>query len=106
MKTKCYFLSLAISLLISSSISAFDATTFMCNDTTIYLDQLGIAAIDSSFVNGGSNGDGSFVSMVVSPESFNCSAIGINVMILTVTDTLGLSDQCSSNVTVLDTILD
>ncbi|RLD25901.1 MAG: hypothetical protein DRI54_03925, partial [Bacteroidetes bacterium] len=78
----------------------------LCQDTTIYLDSLGFVAIDATFIDSGSFDNTAIDTMFVSPEDFDCSAIGaLQPVTLTVVDISGNSSTCSSNVTVLDTIV-
>ncbi len=77
----------------------------VCMDTTIYLNAMGSAAIDSSFINNGSTDNCGVSSVSLSKSQFNCSNIGANVITMLVTDVNGNKDSCLATVTVIDTII-
>ena len=111
MKTKFYFLSLAIFLLISSTLIAsdgakemIDGPTAVCQDITIELNENGLVSINPADVDGGSFADGSIDSIIVIPNNFNCDDIGQQQVTLTVWDNLGVSASCTSIVSVNDNI--
>ena len=68
---------------------------------TVQLDAAGNASITVADVDAGSTGCGA-ITLSVSPDSFDCSNIGINTVTLTVTDTNGNSDSSTATVTVID----
>ena len=75
----------------------------VCKNITVQLGTNGTVTITGSDVNGGSyDPDGTVTSMVVSPNTFNCSQTGTNSVTLTVTDDEGLSSACNAVVTVED----
>ncbi len=74
-----------------------------CVDTTVYLDVNGLAAIDSSYIDGGSSAIAGLVSMSAFPNTFDCSNVGTNTVTLTVTDVNGNTSTCDATVTVKDT---
>ena len=76
-----------------------------CTDTTIYLNALGNFVIDSTYIDNGSIDNCGIKSIRISKDSFSCSDIGANLVILTVTDLNGNTDTCSSLVTVIDTVM-
>jgi hypothetical protein len=71
-----------------------------CKDITIELDGTGNAGIVASDVDNGSSDNCSIASLSVTPNIFNCSNVGGNVVILKVTDSNGNSATCNANVTV------
>ncbi len=72
----------------------------ICKDISITLDSNGSASVDSTDVNNGSN-DNCFVkSISLSKSEFNCADTGDNIIIVTVTDASGNTDECTSIVTV------
>ena len=75
----------------------------VCKNISVQLGTGGTVTISGQDVDGGSyDPDGTIVTMVASPNTFNCSQIGNNSVILTVTDNEGLSSACSATVTVED----
>jgi hypothetical protein len=64
------------------------------------LDGTGNVSILASDVDGGSSDNCNIASMSVSPNVFNCSHIGVNVVSLTLTDLNGNTTSCNANVTV------
>lgn len=79
--------------------------TALCKDTTIYLNSGGVYTIDSSYIDNGSNKACiGIANMLPSQLNFNCSDVGANLVTLTVTCNNGLSNSCTSNVYVYDTL--
>jgi hypothetical protein len=78
--------------------------TAICKDITVSLDVDGIVFVDGLEIDDGSFDDGSIVSYNASPSEFSCTDLGINSVTLTVTDDEGLTDQCISQVTIVDDI--
>jgi predicted extracellular nuclease len=70
----------------------------LCQDITVFLDNMGMVSITPEDVDNGSSGSLSIDSM-----DFDCSEIGPNSVILTATNSNG-SDSCLAVVTVLDTL--
>ncbi len=96
----------------SGNVSTCDATVTVvdnvdpvavCMDTTIYLNGAGNAAIDETYIDGGSS-DACGNLMFSHRETFSCLDTGVNMVTLTVEDGSGNTDQCVALVTVLDTI--
>ncbi|RLG29660.1 hypothetical protein DRO03_06690, partial [Methanosarcinales archaeon] len=75
-----------------------------CQDITIQLDANGQASLNATDVNNGSTDACGIASMMVSPNSFNCSNIGVNTVTLTITDVNGNVSTCESTVTVEDNV--
>lgn len=75
----------------------------VCQDYEAKIGQDGQVIISGSNVDGGSSDDSGFVSLSVSPNTFDCSDIGSTITVtLTVTDPSGNTDSCTANVTVVD----
>ncbi len=78
------------------------APTVVCKNISVQLDENGLATIDASDVDNGSSDNCEIASMTVSKEQFDCSGLGTNDVILTVTDVSGNSNTCTAVVTVED----
>ncbi|MHA7056510.1 leucine-rich repeat protein [Aquimarina sp. M1] len=79
-----------------------DFVEAVCKDITISLDQNGQATIAGQDVFGGSIDSSNTAVFDVVPNSFDSSNIGINSVILTVTNTDGSTSTCNATVTVID----
>ena len=73
-------------------------------DVTIYLDAAGVATIQASDINAGSNANCGVDTVFVDQTDFDCSHAGNNTVTLTVVDNNGNVSTCTANVEVLDTI--
>ncbi len=73
-----------------------------CQNITINLDATGSAFIQASDIDAGSTDACGIASISLSNTIFNCSQVGSNSVILTVTDTSGNSSFCTAIVTVQD----
>lgn len=76
----------------------------VCQDITIELDANGMASIVASDVDGGSSDACGIDTLTVDVDTFDCSNIGANNVVLTVTDINGNTSTCTAVVTVVDTI--
>lgn len=76
----------------------------VCQNITVELDTTGIAVIVPSQIENGSILECGLQSMQVSPDTFDCSNLGVNVVTLTITDNNGTSASCTADVTVVDLI--
>lgn len=76
--------------------------TAICQDITIQLDQFGDASITAGQINNGSFDMCGIQSVSVTPNTFGCGDVGVNVVTLTVTDVNGNQSTCNANVTVED----
>jgi subtilisin-like proprotein convertase family protein len=78
----------------------------VCQDITVQLDATGNATIVAADIDGGSSDieDGVPVSIVASQTAFTCADVGVVSVDLTVTDSGGLMDMCTANVTVEDNV--
>jgi gliding motility-associated-like protein len=75
----------------------------VCKNISVQLGAGGTAVINGSDVDGGSyDPDGTIASRTVSPNTFNCSQIGLNSVVLTVTDNEGKTSICTATVNVED----
>ncbi len=76
--------------------------TMVCQNITIQLDDFGNASITAADIDGGSTDNCGIASITVSPNTFDCSDVGDNPVVLTVTDIHGNSNTCTAIVTVED----
>ncbi|WP_194768401.1 T9SS type A sorting domain-containing protein [Tamlana sp. I1] len=85
----------------SVTITANAAPTAVCiSGTEMFLDQNGQATLPAHLVDGGSSDPEGGVTLAVSPNTFDCSDIGDQIVTLTVTDAAGETDTCTATVTV------
>ena len=75
-----------------------------CQDVTVQLDATGNASVASAQINNGSSDACGIASIALNDSTFNCSDVGPNTVILTVTDVNGNISTCTATVTVQDTI--
>jgi hypothetical protein len=78
--------------------------TMLCKNATVFLNNLGQAAITAADVNNGSTDNCTVSALSVLPNNFTCGNLGNNTVTLTATDQSGNSNTCQSVVTVRDTI--
>ena len=78
--------------------------TPLCQDITVQLDAAGSATITTGDIDNGSNDECGIGSLSLDITSFDCTNVGANTVVLTVTDNNGNSSQCSATVTVEDNI--
>ena len=76
--------------------------TAVCQVTTLLLDTEGQATLEASLVDNGSSDVCGNVVLGVSPSNFTAFDIGANTVTLTVSDTNGNENSCTTTVTVLD----
>ena len=81
-----------------------EAPTAVCQDITVQLDESGNATIVASDVDGGSTDNCGIASLAIDVDTFDCSNVGTNPVVLTVTDVNGNSSTCTATVTVEDNI--
>ncbi|MFK7950751.1 MAG: HYR domain-containing protein [Saprospiraceae bacterium] len=77
--------------------------TVVTKDATVYLDANGHVTVSSADVDNGSTDNCGIVSLMVSPNTFDCSQLGANQVTLTATDGSGNTAMGMATVTVLDT---
>ncbi|MBV6473141.1 MAG: hypothetical protein JPMHGGIA_01414 [Saprospiraceae bacterium] len=76
----------------------------ICRDFNIYLDSLGLFTLNIDSINNGSTDNCGIKSMKLSRYLFGCDDLPKRTVILTVTDSTGLSDTCTANLNIIDTI--
>ena len=76
----------------------------MCSDTTIYLDAMGDATIDTSFFDLTFSDNCTISTLTLSKAVFTCIDVGTPMVTITATDGYGNSATCTATVTVRDTI--
>jgi len=79
----------------------------VCQDVTIQLSattNAGSASITTSDINNGSTDNCGIASYALDETDFDCSEVGANTVVLTVTDIHGNSNTCSATVTVEDNV--
>ncbi|QBN19142.1 HYR domain-containing protein [Flavobacterium nackdongense] len=78
--------------------------TAICKNISVSLNALGTASITAADINNNSTDNCGIASLVASKTTFNCANLGTNSVTLTVTDTSGNVNSCTSTVTVVDAI--
>jgi hypothetical protein len=76
----------------------------VCQNITVYLNAAGSATINPLMVDGGSSAACGILDRTIDISSFNCSNVGPNNLVLTITDLNNQTATCTAVVTVLDTI--
>ena len=76
--------------------------TAVCQDATVQLDATGNVSISAATIDNGSSDNCGIASITVSQSSFNCTNIGDNTVVLTVTDNNGKTQTCNATVKVED----
>jgi len=72
------------------------------NEIDVAIDSAGNASITVADINNGSTDNCSIDSITIDKTNFDCSNIGANTVTLTVTDTSGNSDTCTTTVNIVD----
>ena len=80
------------------------APTAVCQDITIQLDATGTVTIIPEEIDNGSNDPSGIASLELNKTTFDCTNIGDNTVILTVTATDFTESTCTATVTVQDNI--
>ncbi len=75
-----------------------------CNDIIVTLDEDGIATIASSDLDGGCSDMSGLKSVGIDRNSFDCSNLGSNYVMLTATDNYDNSAYCTAEVMVIDNL--
>lgn len=78
------------------------APTALCKNINLPLGNIGQASIIPSDIDDGSGDNCSLTPSIVNPSYFDCSDVGPNTVLLTVTDVNGNTATCTSTVTVID----
>ncbi|HXH18725.1 MAG TPA: HYR domain-containing protein, partial [Chitinophagales bacterium] len=76
----------------------------ICQNITVQLDASGNVSITAAQVNNGSNDACGVASLAVFPTGFDCSKVGSQQAVLTVTDVNGNQNTCVANVEVQDLV--
>jgi len=76
----------------------------ICQDIVVQLNASGEATIDASEVDNGSSDACGITGFVVDIRNFDCSNVGGNTVVLTVTDNNGNTSTCTATVTIEDNI--
>src|SRR5690606_30020617 len=79
-----------------------EAPVAVCQNITIQLDEFGNAGIVAADVDGGSTDQCGVANISIDIDTFDCSHVGDNNVILTVTDVNGNTSSCTAIVTVED----
>jgi len=87
---------------INITITDNEAPTVVSQDITVDLDASGNVSITPSAVDNGSSDACGIASISVTPSTFDCGDIGVNAVMLTVTDVNGNSASASADVSVQD----
>ncbi|WP_378179122.1 HYR domain-containing protein [Aquimarina sp. SS2-1] len=82
------------------TVTANDFPFAICQEIAIVLDASGQVTISGIDVDGGSTDAVGIDSFAVTPDTFDCSNVGDNEVVLTVTNTRGNSSTCTAIVTV------
>jgi len=88
--------------LVKSSAPDTENPVAVCQAYTAELDENGQVIVDASNVDGGSTDNSGSLTFALDTNSFDCSNLGANNVILTVTDPSGNTDTCSTTITVVD----
>jgi streptogramin lyase len=75
-----------------------------CQNITVQLDANGEVSILPSEIDNSSSDNTTCVTLDITPNSFDCSQLGTNLVTLTITDGSGNTDDCMATVTVEDNI--
>ncbi|MCF6307666.1 MAG: HYR domain-containing protein [Flavobacteriaceae bacterium] len=87
----------------SSEVDVIDPVA-VCQNYTAELDANGQVVVAASSVDGGSSDNSGSISISLNNNTFNCSDVGTNSVILTVTDPSGNTDTCTAIITVVDNL--
>ncbi len=80
------------------------APTALCQNTTVQLDASGNGSIVPADVDGGSTDNCTFILTSLDNNAFDCSNVGTNTVVLTISDFSGNSNTCNATVTVEDNV--
>ncbi|MDA6072857.1 hypothetical protein NJT12_24875, partial [Flavobacterium sp. AC] len=78
--------------------------TVLIKNITVQLDATGKAVVTASQIDNGSTDNCAIARMTLDKTTFDCTNIGSNSVVLTVTDVNGNSDTATATVTVQDKI--
>jgi hypothetical protein len=90
----------------SSTVTVEDiiAPNALCQNITVQLDALGTFTVTGAQVDNGSDDACGIATLVLAPNTFTCSEVGVNAVVLTVTDVNGNASTCTADVTVEDNV--
>ncbi|GGG57060.1 hypothetical protein GCM10011414_28630 [Croceivirga lutea] len=77
-----------------------EAPIALCKDTTVVLDESGLASITPADIDGGSTDNCEIASLSIDKTDFTSADVGANTVTLTVTDVNGNTATCEAVVTV------
>jgi len=75
-----------------------------CTDQTVFLNSVGSVAITANSLDAGSTDNCGLNALSINRAVFGCGDLGQKTVTLTVTDHAGNTDQCSSTITIRDTV--
>ena len=75
-----------------------------CADQTVFLNQVGSVAITANSLDAGSSDNCGLNALSINRAIFGCGDLGERSVTLTVTDHAGNTNQCTSTVTIRDTV--
>lgn len=94
----------ANSCTVSVTISDTTDPVAVCQNLTVYLNLAGTASITTGQVENGSTDACGIANRSLSQSSFACTDVGVNAIVLSVTDNNANVGTCTASVSVLDTI--
>ncbi|MBL0019883.1 MAG: HYR domain-containing protein, partial [Bacteroidetes bacterium] len=80
------------------------APVAVCQNVTVQLDNAGNGSTTAAAVNGGSLDNCGLATVSLSQTTFNCTEVGANTEVLTVTDVYGNATTCITTITVEDNV--
>ncbi len=91
--------------LVKSSTPDIEDPVAVCQDITVNLDDNGQIIVNAEAVDDGSSDNSGFFTFSLDQNVFDCSDLGVNPVILTVTDSSGNSDTCAATITIEDNLV-
>ncbi|MCH9659523.1 MAG: choice-of-anchor B family protein [Bacteroidetes bacterium] len=76
----------------------------VCQDFTAELNASGEVIVAGSSVDGGSSDNSGSYTVTLSQNTFDCTDMGTNTVVVTITDPSGNTDTCSATITVEDNL--
>lgn len=80
------------------------APNAVCQNTTVFLDNSGLALVSASDIDGGSSDVCGISAISTNPLAYGCGNVGINTAVLSVSDVNGNSATCTAQISVVDSI--
>ena len=84
------------------TVEDIEAPMVVCQDITVQLDATGTITIVASDLDNGSTDNCTISDFTVDIDTFDCSNVGPNTVVLTATDSSGNTSTCTATVTVED----